>query len=319
MKTKNYKSLPIVDYTGNIRIQFARRLSKVLLYFPSEYSIKLRNFISKKIIKKNHGYGICTTLYDIKMLVNIKDNIGSQIYFSGVYEPHTLWLLQKILRNGSVFFDVGAYIGDIACIATNFVGCNGFVYAFEPVLEHYNMMIYNIKINNLRNIKALNYALGDANIKKIMYVTELDNRGTDSLLSTNRNVNPSFMVDVKTIDNLLLEGKIRIPDVIKIDVEGYELNVLYGSKGLLNSPEAPILCVECNLKLSRNVNKLNDMYQYLVRENKYHIFKISLNKFKKIKLIEIHDILNLPSHGNIYGFLDKHIEKYKHLNIINFK
>jgi FkbM family methyltransferase len=150
--------------------------------------------------------------------------------------------------------DVGAHIGDLAIpLAMALKNINRediIVYAIDPSLQKCNFMKKISKINNIKNIKILNYGLSNEN--KILshdFVTEGNNTGGHIWYIKSNSIN----LDVSTYekesnifikaDDLLKKGDIGKIGVYHIDVESHELDVLKGSKELINKYK-PILFIE---------------------------------------------------------------------------
>jgi FkbM family methyltransferase len=153
---------------------------------------------------------------------------------------------EYIPRKGWIILDIGAYVGLYSIWASRKVGEAGFVVAFEPNPVAFKWLINNIELNKASNIKALPFALGDKLEKKTLYVAE-KNVGVSSLIKNHVLHNPSgkdtifssHVVQVLTLDYLLeksprIIGKpLQLVDLAKIDVEGYEMNILRGAKKVL--------------------------------------------------------------------------------------
>jgi methyltransferase, FkbM family len=153
---------------------------------------------------------------------------------------------QYVPRKGWIILDIGAHVGLYSIWASRKVGEAGFVVAFEPNPLSYRWLVSNIELNKVSNIKTLPFALGDKLEKKTLYVAE-KNVGVSSLIKSHVLHNPSgkysissrCTVQVLTLDYLLeksprIIGKLlQLVDLAKIDVEGYEMNVLRGAKKVL--------------------------------------------------------------------------------------
>jgi len=151
-------------------------------------------------------------------------------------------ILQELLAPGMCVVDVGANIGYYALLFSSVVGPAGSVVCLEPEPENLEELRHNIAINGLGNVSLLPIAAGS----------------TDTVLSLKRGLNAvvvheggNMSVDVKRLDSLDLE---RV-DLIKLDVEGYECEVLEGARGLLEK-QRPSLFVEVHPDLLPSRDKL---------------------------------------------------------------
>lgn len=149
------------------------------------------------------------------------------------YEEKLTLILLKLLRPGSVFIDVGAHIGRYTLLASKLVGPQGLVIALEPVPENFATLHSNIKENNINNVIALPLACGKTN-RPIEILVPPGRSG-----ATSKNL-PHFTglplkgktrrVTAVKLDTLLLDIlRLKKVDVIKIDVEGAEIEVLEGA------------------------------------------------------------------------------------------
>ena len=92
-------------------------------------------------------------------------------------------------------------------------------------------------------------------------------------------------------------------------MEGWELNVLKGSKNLLESDKAPILCVEYNTTQPMDGGSTMDLYRYILSVNNYRIFKLLKGKQHPSALIPVESEEFLPENDNLFCFLPHHINK----------
>ncbi len=129
-------------------------------------------------------------------------------------------LLTKILKQDDVYVDIGANIGTLILKASTLVGEFGKVYGFEPHPKTYAFLNSNIELNNFKNVKIFNLALG--NEKGVTWFSDL---GSDDQNAVNLE-NEGIKVSLDLLDNVLHLEKISL---LKIDVEGFELFVLKGA------------------------------------------------------------------------------------------
>jgi FkbM family methyltransferase len=147
--------------------------------------------------------------------------------------------------DGWVILDVGAHVGIYSLWVSRLVG-DGFVIAFEPNPIAYRWLISNIELNGATNIKALPYALGDEITRERLYVAG-ENIGASSLIMNHIINSPAgkysivgeFVVPVVTMDYVIdksmeiVSRPVKHVDLVKVDVEGYEMRVLRGAERAL--------------------------------------------------------------------------------------
>jgi len=180
------------------------------------------------------------------------EGFAKYLFESGMFftEENIVDLIKNKISNSydGVFIDIGANIGAYTmCLAKNFIH----TYAFEPVVNTYNILCGNIAINDLSNITTLiNAGLSDYEHEMIMHeydtlgsLTHLTEDETDTLDQYYKNFNfynISSKITVKTLDQYNIENV----KLIKIDVEGNELKVLKGAENTIKKSNYPVLILE---------------------------------------------------------------------------
>ena len=150
-----------------------------------------------------------------------------------------------IPNKGDVVWDAGSQYGDYALIWEKYTDTS--VIAFELDTNNYNKMVKNFKINNSRNI-AVNIALGDG--RELPY--EMDGN-----MATQGN---KLTVQTKTLDSFL--SKYPPPTYLKIDVEGFEMNVLCGASKILRDIRPKIIIETHSSELKKEVIQFLGRYGY---------------------------------------------------------
>lgn len=275
-------------------LKLSRNISTFIIQFCN---IRGLWFFWQKFLSYSHkslqGLAVCPTVFNCRLLVNVSDYIGSAIYEEGLYDLDLIWFLRKYLRKGDVFCDVGANIGDTSCITSRFVGEKGYIYAFEPSTDNYKMLCANIQINNIRNMYPSRIGIGSGNLVAYIYVRDPSNRGADSI-ALKKGFETCEAVQVKSIDFLMENNELKTPNVIKIDVEGYELEVLRGATDLLKSKQPPILILEhANVNEERYNGK--EIFNFIKEVNSsYRIYefnnRIVIKQFELIEIVNASDM-----------------------------
>lgn len=153
-------------------------------------------------------------------------------------ESGTRLVIRKILPFAGAFVDVGAHIGLLTLAAARAVGSSGRIYAFEPTPLTYRLLTTTLAINSLANVETRRCAVGAAAGRATFHVSEI--LGHSSLYDLNESNTSEVEVEVAALDELLPQGE-RI-DLVKIDVEGAELDVLKGMKRVIvENPEVAVI------------------------------------------------------------------------------
>lgn len=142
-------------------------------------------------------------------------------------------MLDNLLSTGDIAVDVGANIGYNTLYAARRTGPSGHVYAIEPAQDNLAILYANIFANNLRNVTVFPYAAGSKRERKSFFIRG-DVSAVNSLYQENfyHPVTQTVEVLAMPLDDLIP----GTPRLVKIDVEGAELEVLHGMTRLLQSP-----------------------------------------------------------------------------------
>lgn len=300
----------LMSVKNKLRLQFLHNVSGFFETYPFKGSSRLRNLLIRLLAPTPKGGTIVRTRYGFDIIVDPVADIGGEreIYYSGAYESGTLDVIKKCLREGDTFIDVGAHIGLMSLFASQLVGERGMVYSFEPSSDTCGILQRNIKLNAINNVHVCNFALGSKRNTAILYKNR-DNRGSTSLIFFEDSDREEILI--QSLDGFAMENDLQGLRMVKIDVEGWELEVLKGSKRLLGAPVAPIICIEySNLHPQKN-GRLVDVYDFILSVNEYRLYKLERGKAVKSRLIRISNPEDLPYHDNIFGFLPTHLESLR--------
>lgn len=171
--------------------------------------------------------------------------LGESLRKYGEWAQGELDLLLDLIDVGSTVVDVGAFVGTHTLAFARHVGPGGQVYAFEPHPIAFDLLRLNIEQNELSNVKPFNVALSDytgtMNLRKTN-LADTNSPGSFSLL-TDADVateSTGVAIDVITLDQFGIDSC----HLMKVDVEGMELNVLKGSAKTLRRLR-PLVFAEC--------------------------------------------------------------------------
>ena len=155
--------------------------------------------------------------------------------------------------------DIGANIGKYSLLFSENKGSQ--VIAFEPVKKNFIALLENIKINSSNNINPVNLACYNYNGKIEINLCK-ENEGGHSIVNKNNDYKKE-KIKIKRLDDFLKE-KDFIPDLIKIDVEGVELEVLRGSINIIRKYK-PTIYLEISRK-KEEIFKLLNSEGYKLKE-----------------------------------------------------
>ena len=162
------------------------------------------------------------------------------------------------LKEGDIFIDAGANIGQFTLTGAQKAGK---ILSIEPHPRIFSFLKSNIKLNGFDNVKTHNVALGDKN--GVLYFSDVRSDDQNFIKEGG-----GIKVEVKKLDDLVSCNKI---DLLKIDVEGYELFVLKGALEILPKVEA-VLFENFKNNFDRYGYQLRDVLD-LLESNNFKIFK----------------------------------------------
>ncbi len=163
--------------------------------------------------------------------------IDTTIYVQGVYEDDILSLIASHLKPGDVFVDIGANIGQHTLFAACLVGATGKVIAFEPNKTVAKQLRKSIEKNNFKMITLKEVGLGSKKEDLNLFIPQ-GNAGGASISPYNKDT-ISQKIYLEKGDSLL-KNKEKI-SFIKIDTEGYELEVINGLQEVLKTKKPIVL------------------------------------------------------------------------------
>lgn len=167
------------------------------------------------------------------------------------------------LEKGQVFVDIGANIGRYTLLAAREVGNTGAVLAVEAHPRNYGLLTRNVELNKLTNVISLNAAAWKVNGELTLHTAGVS---VSHSIKVNHRLG-EIRVRAKKMDDAILEARLPRVDLVKIDVEGAEIEVLEGMQQTLEKYR-PKLIVEV---WTRN----QDEFQALMARCGYHLDKLT--------------------------------------------
>lgn len=181
--------------------------------------------------------------FEAKFLVQNPDDLRLVESVTGsAGERRVIESFLSLIALGETVFDVGANMGTYSILLAKRVGEKGRVIAFEPEEKSLALLEKNRALNKLENIQVVAKALGDKPATTSLYLGETT--GNFSLVKSYENHIASQKIEVVAGDEFVVDHQVAVPSAIKIDVEGFEYQVLYGLKNTLENALCRVLCVE---------------------------------------------------------------------------
>lgn len=218
------------------RIFTAEPFESALLFFLR--GVKYSGFWSR-LIPNPHLYPHGT------MRSAVRDGIRYELDISCMMQWYVFWgfkekqrdRLYSLVNERDVVLDVGTNIGETLFHFAQLAGANGFVYGFEPDNSNFANVQKNISLNDFRNIEVFNIGVSDKRETLKLYRVDSHNLGMNRILNEAEAAKYADFTTIETdsLDRIVLENKIEKVDLIKIDIEGYEMHALRGARQLLET------------------------------------------------------------------------------------
>ena len=211
--------------------------------------------------------------------------LSRELVAEKIHEPLTTRVLTEMIKPGGVVVDFGSHIGYFALLEACLVGTAGKVIAIEPTPESYNVLVRNIKINDLTTIIIPhNIAVSSKREKRDFFISKLSNQSGFYPMPKYENV---IKVEAYPLDEILQNEK-RV-DAIRMDIEGGEYEVIYGMLNTIKRHH-PLLLIELHPSSKRKsfLSELNTLgYECL-----FTIDRAKNTSLFRGVMADTHDILN---------------------------
>ena len=236
------------------------------------YKINLiiTHFINKKKIKK------IKLNSDTYFNFLLKDPYYNRlIYPKFEYEPEIEFILRKFKKINYLFVDVGANLGYWSLIASSKQFNKKKSIAIEPLKSNYNFLKKN-QSDNKRRFQILNIGIGEKNkYSKIFYSGSFSNAGASINKDNGSNLINSEIIKIDTIDNILSNKRDK-KIIIKLDIEGNEVNAIKGALETINKSK-PLIIIEFSKYIFENMDNIYYLKEFLIKYD-YSIYDTNYKK-----------------------------------------
>jgi FkbM family methyltransferase len=200
--------------------------------------------------------------------IRVQIDSAATLRFTGLFTKHEVSLLGFILdstKPGDIVWDIGANRGMFSLFFSRHVGEHGRVFSFEPEARAFSQLSANIALNGAKNVTPLAYALGAETRDSVLHTQGI---GRHSLRELDASDMPVGAQPVRVVRGDSIAGtEVPVPRAIKIDVEGWEFDVLAGLSGVLDDPRLEAIGIELHPRLMRaeRPNAQQDLADFLAR------------------------------------------------------
>jgi FkbM family methyltransferase len=220
------------------------------------------------------------------LLYPIKGAIYEDLFLYKKREPLcTDYLMHSgVIKEGDVVLDIGANIGYYVLIESQLVGEKGKVYAVEPVRSNFELLEKNVQLNNLKNVSEFQFAFGEKDAKSEIYVTDKSNLCAMNKDAVGGKILFTQEVPMQTVDTFFKDK--APPDFIRMDVEGYEYQVIKGMAKTLQG-NIKILIELHPWRPYLEPERMDELFDILERNNFKAQFAVFENKVKENKIVTL--------------------------------
>lgn len=208
-----------------------------------------------------------------KVMLDLNDWVQKLIYFFRIYEfekhETNTWL--SLLRPKQTILDIGANIGYYSLLAADKYS-DVLIYSFEPAPLTFKSLTTNINLNDYNFIKTFNLGVSDNMGTFDLYLAENKNSGMNSMAIPTGYSGKKISIQTVSIDDFKKDQNIKKVDLVKIDVEGNELNVLKGMRNTIKE-DMPIFCIEIMDENLRKFGHSSEDVFKLFNDNDYLCFE----------------------------------------------
>lgn len=217
---------------------------------------------------------------------------------SGSFGMEVVRRLRQYLSPGDVFVDVGANVGYMAAHGADAVGRDGAVHLFEPV-PHLQRRLRRLAADNPAHRFTLHgCAVGDVAGRAAMETCALPHIGKNTLVPgvLPRDAQAGRVeIAVRRLDEALPDAAVRRARVVKVDVEGFEPQVVRSARGLLDAGWRPVWVVELSPRLSAQVGEGPDAVEQTLAAYGYRPRRLTdLSPVRTADVETQADVLFLP-------------------------
>jgi FkbM family methyltransferase len=186
------------------------------------------------------------------LAVDVADYAGRRLYFclsrkinrGWLYEPETTRFIWNWLRPGDTFIDAGANAGYFSAMAASLVGPRGQVHAFEPNPRVSRLLERSVELNRFHERLRVNQLALTDRAGSVQLWCRPDGKATDDATTLRHADRIPVQVESTTLDAYCQASGIGTIRLIKIDVEGAELEVLRGASHVLSAIRPDAIVIE---------------------------------------------------------------------------
>ncbi len=210
----------------------------------------LRRFAYWKFIRLMKRKNVLYKLWEDRYLYLDYNSLQCMwIMYNYIVDWEEFNLIGKLVKQGDTVADIGTNMGFYSIWMSKFTNRPGCIHSFEPDANNYERLKKNIAVNKLDEvIKANKKGVGSSK-KEVIFTTGLDG---ENHIATEKGNNNTVTIQLITLDDYCSLNKIAHIVYCKIDVEGFEADVLKGSANMLRQKNIDVIQLEINRALQNS-------------------------------------------------------------------
>ena len=231
--------------------------------------VALINVLSKTFMKNQEFE---TAFFGFRYRGNTANILDRKVLFSGCHECDALAFLRDAIAMSEkrIYIDIGANIGHHTLFMSRYATK---VYAFEPYALVRRQLEDKLFLNQVSNVTIVPTALGNRNEQLRYFSPPDENTGMGSFVEKFSALNTEGeMLEIRIADELFPELGIGRADIIKMDVEGFEKQVLLGAQAVLETLR-PVILFECSLDIDDGFRSYADVRAVFPED--YRLYRLS--------------------------------------------
>ncbi|MDB5089785.1 MAG: uncharacterized protein JWR09_3779 [Mucilaginibacter sp.] len=246
-----------------MRFQGNRSIDKLLLFYSRKipdhpFKIRFVNLLNRLVFKKSIQLNSSS---GATFFLSTDEYTGHELVYSGYYEPLTTALCDKLVSGGGNIIDVGASIGLFSIHLSKINGT--MIYAVEPSVQNFASLLKNLALNQSKNVLPLNVALSDHDSFGYLENMHPQNSGTIKVVNS-FDGNQAYLIRLTTLSELIQYLELKEIALLKIDVEGFEMNVFKGHFDNENAILPNNIIMEFNSMIDRTKYTTRECLDYIL-------------------------------------------------------
>lgn len=250
------------------------------LFLLAVYYFFLRKILlifNKKIITKK--------IFNFEMNLYLDDEgISKTLILFGQRELDHKYILEKILKTNMKILDIGANIGYYLLLENQLIGKKGKIIAVEPSSKNIKLLNSNLELNKINNCKVIHGAISNFRGTEEFFISSKSNLNTFHV-ENKKNLSltgETELVETYTVKQIIENNKI---DLIRMDVEGHEVQIIEGLIDDINDNLKPMIIFEPHTSRYKDAIFFEKILNKLFKKN-YTTLMISSNSINGSKKIE---------------------------------